>query len=112
MSYYKFSIIFENSIGPNGYISEKIWDAFASGTIPVYLGPQNIQKLVPENCFIDYRKFKSNESMYSYIKNMSSQEISKYQENIQLFLEMEAKGGKFSDIYFVEKFISQIKTLN
>jgi hypothetical protein len=43
---------------------------------------------------------------------MSSQEISKYQENIQLFLEMEAKGGKFSDIYFVEKFISQIKTLN
>jgi len=41
-----FKLVAENSLDP-WYVSEKIWDAFYEGAIPVYRGPSEAKKLVP-----------------------------------------------------------------
>ena len=48
---YKFSICFENS-KTNGYISEKLSDAFEAGTIPLYYGDDTVQELVNTKSYI------------------------------------------------------------
>jgi len=48
---YNFSIACENTIQKN-YISEKFWDIILTDGIPIYLGCNNIQKYIPENCYI------------------------------------------------------------
>lgn len=53
LSAYKFVIAFENSLVMD-YVSEKIFDAWAAGAIPIYYGASNIEDYVPgPNSFID-----------------------------------------------------------
>ena len=48
---YKFSICFENS-KKDGYISEKLFDAFEAGTIPIYFGDDSVTKLINNRAYI------------------------------------------------------------
>ncbi len=48
---YKFSIAFENS-SHSGYVTEKIVDAFAAGTIPIYWGDPRIEEYFDPGSFI------------------------------------------------------------
>ena len=48
---HKFSIAFENSVRP-GYITEKLVDAFAAGTIPIYYGAPDVTKYFNEKAMI------------------------------------------------------------
>ncbi len=89
MRNYKFSIAYENVKDELGYITEKIFDVFISGCVPVYWGARNITDYVPENCFIDRRKFKTNEEMYKYLKVMPDAEYVKYLDNIEIYLNSE-----------------------
>src|SRR5438445_11355992 len=41
MKYYKFPIVYENMKNIQGYITEKIFDAFSAGCVPVYWGASN-----------------------------------------------------------------------
>ena len=93
---YKFNICFENAKNIPGYITEKIFDSFISGTIPVYLGAPNVSEFIPENCFIDMAKFDSYESLYNFMISMSKEDYIDYQVRIQGFLES-ANGKKFSN---------------
>ena len=52
----KFSIAFENSSTP-GYATEKILEAFAAETIPIYWGDPNIDIDFNENAFINCHKY-------------------------------------------------------
>jgi len=54
---YKFSICYENTSNIRGYVTEKIFDCFQGGYVPVYLGADNICDYVPENTFIDKKSF-------------------------------------------------------
>lgn len=83
---YRFGICFENTHTTRGYVTEKIFNYFAAGAIPIYWGPDNIEDYIPKNCFIDYRDFASNEEMYSFIKNMDEATYNGYIERIQTFL--------------------------
>jgi hypothetical protein len=58
LSQYWFSLCFEN-MAMNGYVTEKIFDCLYAGTIPFYLGADDISKLVPENIYVDCRNFDS-----------------------------------------------------
>ena len=98
---YRFCVCFENTHTVPGYITEKIFDAFASGCIPIYWGPENVGKYIPKNCFIDYRKFKNDEEMYSFINSMTVVEYEKYITNIQKFLQG-PKAHRFSHEHFDE----------
>ena len=63
---YRFAICFENAVDIAGYITEKLFDCFFSGCIPIYLGAKNIEAYIPSDCFINYRNFDSLESIYGY----------------------------------------------
>jgi hypothetical protein len=69
-SEYKFAICFENVAYP-GYFTEKIVDCFVSGVIPVYLGAPDITKYMPEDAFIDMRKFNSWVALDKYLNKFS-----------------------------------------
>ena len=99
---YKFSLCYENQKNINGYITEKIFECFYGGVIPVYWGANNIEKYVPSDCFIDRRKFKSNEELYFYLQNMSEQEYDKKIKKIDEFLSSEHY-KKFLEKEFSEK---------
>lgn len=83
---YKFAICYENCRGFDGYITEKIFDCFFAGCVPVYLGAPDITQHIPADCFIDKRKFKTYEELYKYIKNMPDKEYLKYLSAIGVFL--------------------------
>lgn len=70
ISNYKFAICFENVSYP-GYVTEKIFDCFAAGVIPVYIGAPDICSFVPENSFIDLRKFDSWNELNTFMDNIS-----------------------------------------
>jgi hypothetical protein len=65
---YKFSIACENSIQKN-YVSEKFWDVVLTETIPIYLGCNNIDEFIPENCYISLNN-KSMEEMVESINDV------------------------------------------
>ena len=71
LTQYKFDFVYENAIGIPGYVTEKIFDSFLAGTIPVYLGPEISTLTIPKNCFIDRRNFKNHDDLYYYLVNMS-----------------------------------------
>lgn len=98
---YQFSICFENGRDIDGYITEKIFDCFNAGNIPVYWGPANIEKHIPRNTFIDMKNFKSNTELYSFLKGMTLEEIRKYQNAISDFLKSK-DAYLFSNESFVE----------
>ena len=67
---YKFLIAFENT-PVSEYISEKIWHAYMSQTIPIYYGAPEIYEQVPgRNTFIDAAKFSKPKQLAEYIKKV------------------------------------------
>jgi len=54
---YPFTLAFENSIADD-YVTEKFFDPFNVGSVPVYLGAPNVADFAPgEHCFIDVAAF-------------------------------------------------------
>ena len=54
---FKFTLAFENSISED-YVTEKFYDALYAGSVPVYLGAPNIDRLAPaDDCYVDVREF-------------------------------------------------------
>ena len=86
----KFCICFENARDIRGYLTEKIFDCLFSGCIPIYWGEPNIGDWIPEECFIDFRKFKSYKDLYDYTSTMSESLFTRYQDAGQEFLRSEA----------------------
>jgi hypothetical protein len=84
---YNFYYCYENTIGINGYVCEKIFDCFYSAIVPIYWGAPNIRELIPYDCFIDGRDFKDEESLYSFIKGMNYERYRQYLEQARVFLE-------------------------
>lgn len=103
----KFSLVYENIANQNDYITEKIFDSFSFGNVPIYWGAKNILDHIPGDCFIDRRDFISHNNLYKFIKNMSEDEFFQYQKNIEKFLFKE-KGKKFSIENFIKSVPNQI----
>ena len=102
----RFSIVYENIKGLNGYITEKIFDAFTAGNIPIYWGAEDIDDYIPKKCFIDRRNFSNHEELYKFLKNMSEEEYLNYQKSIKNFIENESEDftcKKFADIISLKK---------
>ena len=89
LSQYKFSICYENS-SLNGWISEKIFDSFFAGCVPIYLGAPNITDYIPANTFIDRRHFSDYARLYDFINNMGESEYNEYLNNIEAFLKSDS----------------------
>ncbi len=89
LSKYKFSYCLENTNNINNYISEKIFDCFFAGSIPVYYGAPNVNEIIPKEAYIDYRNFASLEALYYYIENMGDEEYMNYRFAIRDYLNSE-----------------------
>lgn len=90
LSRYRFSLCFEN--GPMlGYITEKIFDCLYAGVIPVYLGAPDIENYIPEDAYVDMRKFGSYKEMYAFIHTMSDDEWQRKRDVGREFLRSEGK---------------------
>ena len=111
VSKYKFCICYENMLGVpgySGYITEKLHDCFMSDCVPVYLGANNILKYVPENTYIDRRKFSSYEELYAYLVRMPEAEFYNYISAIRQYLKSELFAKNFSVETFVNLFVSHL----
>lgn len=83
---YKFYLCYENTKNINGYVTEKIFECFAAGCVPIYSGALDIADFIPSNCFIDRSDFNSDKELLNFIKKMNKTTYLKYLSNIKEFL--------------------------
>ncbi len=84
---YRFAICYENTADVCGYVTEKIFDCFAAGVVPVYWGASNIGDFVPGDCFVDRRDFASMEELHQFMRSMSKETYEGYLVHIRAFLQ-------------------------
>jgi hypothetical protein len=86
----KFVFAFENCHHHKyslNYLTEKIFHAFLSASVPIYLGCWNVAELLPDGTYIDFRKFdKSVTKVLDYCEAMSESEYKGYQDRIADFI--------------------------
>ncbi|OOB79504.1 MAG: hypothetical protein BEN18_00405 [Epulopiscium sp. Nuni2H_MBin001] len=76
---YKFSIACENSTTP-GYTTEKLLQAFAAKTIPIYWGDPCVANEFNENAFINCHKYNTMDEIIEVVKRIDN--------NDDLFIKM------------------------
>lgn len=76
---YRFTLALENTSYP-GYTTEKIMDAWAAGTIPIYWGDPYIKKYFNEDSFINISDYDNYDELRRRIQEIN--------ENDSLFLSM------------------------
>jgi alpha(1,3/1,4) fucosyltransferase len=103
----KFSICYENLRDEPGYITEKIFDCFLSGCVPVYWGANNVTDHIPSSCFIDRRSFASHEALFDYLNSMSAPRYEQYQSAIHDFLSS-GQAYPFSAACFADTLVDHI----
>lgn len=111
MKNYKFCICYENIKGIPGYVTEKIFDCFWAGCVPVYYGAPNITEYVPRNCFVAREDFADESELYEYMKNMSKAEYERYIRNIKKYLES-SLAQSFSIANFIKTVMHEIIPLD
>jgi hypothetical protein len=107
MGLYRFAFCYENICDVPGYITEKLFDAFFAGTVPVYRGAGNITDHVPPECFIDLRNFADYASLYSYIEGMTDGRYLEYINAIENFLRSD-RAKPFSCECFADTLLTEI----
>jgi hypothetical protein len=103
----RFSIVYENVRGLRGYITEKIFDAFCAGNVPVYWGADNIFDYVPKHCFIDRKAFSSYDKLYEFLVKMPEKDYIGYQSAIKEFLASESAQA-FSTKKFAVTIVNEV----
>ena len=106
---YKFAFAYENVKGVPGYVTEKIFDCFHAGCVPVYLGAPNVDQYIPKNCYISREDFESDETLYQFLKNMNASDYQQYLGNIQSFLKS-SEAKIHSREHFVATIMSNVFT--
>ena len=103
----KFAYCYENTRGPDNYITEKIFDSFLSGCVPVYWGADNVLEYIPSTCFVDRRNFKDTADVHQFLLSISFEDYARYQSNILDFLATDV-ARIFEAEYFVSVITEQI----
>jgi hypothetical protein len=104
---YKFVLCLENAAFP-GYVTEKIFDSFFAGSVPVYLGAPDINMYVPENTFVNIDDFKNLNELERYMDSIDEEAYNTYIENIHSFLHSPGY-EKFSHQYFAKSVLNLIE---
>lgn len=72
-----FKLVGENTIEP-WYVTEKLWDAFVEGSIPVYFGPAQVKMLVPPNSTLYAGDYDSPEALADAMLNFSAEDFERF----------------------------------
>ncbi|MDO6995007.1 glycosyltransferase family 10, partial [Brachyspira innocens] len=84
---FKFNICPENTIS-DGYITEKLFDAFKAGCIPIYNGDENIElDLVNKNALLFFKKDEDNEELIKEIEKLHKDDklFDSFQKQIKIY---------------------------
>jgi hypothetical protein len=100
---HKFCYCYENWDNDYHYITEKILHCITNLCVPIYLGSKNITDYIPEDVFIDARKFKSIKEIHDYISNMDEDTWNSYIQAMKRFDE-----SKKSTLFTVEKQVENL----
>ena len=100
---YKFCFCFENSINDEEYISEKIFDCFSAGVVPIYLGSKKINETIPRDTMILFSDFNDIKDLYEYLKLIKKSDYNKIINNIKSYL-----NSKEASIYSIDHFTELI----
>ncbi|MBL3593514.1 MAG: hypothetical protein JMJ93_08435 [Synergistaceae bacterium] len=87
MRNYRFSICYENARSIAGYVTEKIFDSFLAGVVPVYLGWEDVTDWIDGSTFIDRRDFADHDELYRFLSTMDRRTYEAYLEAIGVFLD-------------------------
>ena len=85
---YDFALCFENQI-MRGWMTEKMFDCFFAGTVPVYWGAPDVTDHVPAEAFVDMRRFRDFAELRAHLKAMPRAEIERHREAGRAFVESE-----------------------
>lgn len=88
VSEYRFALCFENSV-MKGWMTEKLFDCFFAGTVPVYWGASDVTDWVPAECFIDMRRFRDFRELRSYLHALPKAEEDAYREAARAYVTSE-----------------------
>lgn len=103
---YRFALCIENTRFP-GYISEKLFDCFFTGTIPVYLGAPDIGDYVPERAFLPVDAFSDHHALLAHLRSMSREQAEDALAAARDFLASPAF-ERFTEEHFVSTLIDAI----
>ncbi|KYQ94476.1 glycosyltransferase [Tieghemostelium lacteum] len=78
---YMFSISFENN-NKTDYVTEKVFTSLLSGSVPIYMGADNIDEWVPKGSIIKTSDFKSPTDLVNHLKYLISNHTA-YEEYFQ-----------------------------
>jgi hypothetical protein len=110
LSQYRFSLAYENWRGDLGYITDRLFDGFLAGTVPVYLGDARIHDVVPADSFIDAASFKCRSALLEHLGTMSEPAWSKMRNAGRIFLKSD-RMQKFSEENFARVMTDVIKAV-
>jgi hypothetical protein len=104
---YTFALCFENMI-LKGWITEKIFDCFFSGAVPIYWGAPEIAELIPSECFIDMRQFDGYADLRQFLKSLRPRAIEGYRAAAREFVQS-AAFQPWSKDTFAERFLALVE---
>lgn len=104
---YRFAICYENGVFP-GYITEKPFDCFLTGTIAVYHGPENAADHLPPECFVDHRAFGGSEAaMHEYLFALPDDDVASM-ARAALDFATGPRAHPFSAAFFVDTLLARL----
>jgi len=98
---YKFAICYENITKVKGCITEKIFDCFRGGCVPIYFGADNVCDSIPADTFIDRRNFGSYEELLAFLLSIDEQRYMQYIASIAAY----AHSNKFK-LFGIDNFVN------
>ena len=107
MRRYRFSLCYENSDNVRGYVTEKIFDSFQAGCVPIYLGAPDIDQYVPQEAYIDRRNFDSNNDLECYLKAIDNKKFKRYLCAINDYLNSDSYRKRLPN-YFAQNLLNML----
>jgi glycosyltransferase involved in cell wall biosynthesis len=98
---YTFVLIVENT-NADGYVSEKIYDAWIAGCIPLYYGNNNDLVGIPEDMYVDLKQFATSADLQKFLNKLTLKKITAMRKHI--LANREAQLQKVSTTAFAEVF--------
>jgi hypothetical protein len=109
MGQYRFALCYENVRDVAGYITEKLFDAFFAGCIPVYRGAPNVAQYLPVDSYVDVGDFYSFDALYQFMRQMDDATCEKYRAAAADFLSSDS-AQQFSCRRFAETIIEGLSS--
>lgn len=101
LSPYRFSLVIENT-SFDGYISEKLYDCWFAGTIPVYLGAPDVSARLPQGSYVDVRDYTGMDELEAALRTMPPTEAKERRAIAAAFVQSH-QFAPFTASYFADQ---------